>query len=139
MGTWLTIVALMLLAGYCAWMTVSGILDARAERPRKSFWQSMSSERHGWAATVSAFGTFTVILIAGLALVGITQIPALLALTGIERFTFPIAVAAFAALFFGARLLFRDYLGKRWVRELISFGSIVVGLGLVLFVLSLID
>ena len=138
MGTWLAIVSLLLIAGYCAWMAISSILDARAERPRLSYWRSLSSQRHGWAATATFGGFIAVLLVGFVALIGITQLPALLALTGIARFTFPIAMAAFATLFFGARILFRDYLGKRWVRELISIGSIVIGLGLVLFELSLI-
>jgi hypothetical protein len=138
MGTWLAIVALLLIGGYSAWTAIdSVVVDRRLERPRLTYGESIAKHRHGWAATATAFGAFAVVLLAGGLLIGVTQAPVLLALTGIERFTFPIAVAAFAALFFGARLLFRRYLGKRWVQQVIALGSIIIGIGLVFFALSL--
>jgi len=137
MGTWLAIVALLLIGGYSAWTAIdSVVVDRRLERPRLTYGQSIAKHRHGWAATATMFGATAVLLLALAVVIGVTQASALLALTGLEAYTFPIAVAAFAALFFGARLLFRRYLGKRWVRQLIAVGSIIIGIGLVFFALS---
>jgi hypothetical protein len=138
MATWLAIVALLLLGGYCVWAALNSVRDSRTETPRLSYGQSIAAHRYGWAATATAFGVMSVVMVVGVAIILVTQLPALLALTGIARFTFPIAVAAFAAIFFGARRLFRPFLGKRWVRELIAVGSVVVGIGLVFVALALI-
>ena len=131
----LSIVLMLLLSAYAAQQSIESLLEWRSRRPRPTF-SALVAENRDWAAWMIITGFVAVLFLAIAVALIVTGFDTLLALTGVERLTFAIAVAVFAGLFYGSRYLFRAFTARRWVRALVFHGTMIVSIGFLLWLMN---